>query len=403
MAVKSPSTPSAPTPQPLSFPAATFAKLSPGPYLQAHLQPSSPSSPSIRPNGRLPNEFRPPTVHTGSLTHASGSAVVRVGDTAVVCGVRGEILLARDVPNYRVFGAQGQHPDNRRGEGSSGAEKEKEGRTKKDKEQLAELGLLVPNLELATGCSPAFLPENPPSTLAQSLSQRILTLLHISELISLDDLRIWYTPDPSSSSPSPSIGHADDDDDDKMEGMQEEDEQQQQQQTPEVKAFWTLYIDILFISLDGNPFDAAWAAVLAALKDTLLPRAWWDADRQMVLWSDLRAEAKKLTLRHFPVASTFAVFEGKSGGDGVGLGGKKKKKTTWVLADPDLFEEGLCWEDVTVVVDQEGEGEGEEDGVGMQVLRVEKGGGGTVGIGEMKELVQLAAGSWQEWKTALGS
>ena len=123
----------------------------------------------------------------------------------------------------------------------------------------------------------------------------------------------------------------------------------------------------------------------------------------MVLWSDLRAEAKKLTLRHFPVASTFAVFEGKSGGDGVGLGGKKKKKTTWVLADPDLFEEGLCWEDVTVVVDQEGEGEGEEDGVGMQVLRVEKGGGGTVGIGEMKELVQLAAGSWQEWKTALGS
>ncbi|KAK4987007.1 hypothetical protein LTR28_001918, partial [Elasticomyces elasticus] len=47
------------------------------------------------------------------------------------------------------------------------------------------------------------------------------------------------------------------------------------------KAYWTLYIDLLFISLDGNPFDVAWAAVLAALKDTRLPRAWWDPDREV--------------------------------------------------------------------------------------------------------------------------
>lgn len=31
-------------------------------------------------------------MHTNSLSHAHGSAVVRAGDTAVVCGVRGEIL-----------------------------------------------------------------------------------------------------------------------------------------------------------------------------------------------------------------------------------------------------------------------------------------------------------------------
>ena len=381
MAIKPPSTTSTSTPQPLSFPAATFAKFSPGPYLQAHLQPTSPSSSSIRPNGRLPNEFRPPTVHVGSLTHASGSAVVRVGDTAAVCGVRAEILLARDVPTYRVSSAPRGY-SNDRTEGEHGEEERK----RRDKAQLAELGLLVPNLELATGCSPAFLPGSPPSTLAQSLSQRILTLLHISDLVSLDDLRIWHTPDSLKGQ-------------DEMEGVEdghegeEEEEEEEEQQNPEVKAFWTLYIDILFISLDGNAFDAAWAAVLAALRDTLLPRAWWDADRQMILCSDRRAEATKLRLMSFPVASTFAVFEGKRGDPREGTGTKK----AWVLADPDTFEEGLCGESITVVVDEE------ESMAGMQVLRVEKAGGGTVGIKDMKDLVTLATERWNQWKTVLGS
>ena len=374
MTIKPPTT-SVSTPQPLSFPALTFAKLSPGPYLEAHLQPASPSSSCIRPNGRLPNEFRSPTVHAGSLTHASGSAVVRVGDTAVVCGVRAETLLASDVPYSRVSGVSG----NRGGEEQDGEETEK----RSEKAQLAELGLLVPNLELATGCSPAFLPGNPPSTLAQSLSQRILTLLHISELISLDDLRIWYTPDSLKGQ-------------DEMEGVEDEGaekEEEGQQPKPEVKAFWTLYVDILFISLDGNPFDAAWTAVLAALKDTLLPRAWWDADRQMVLCSDLRSEATKLQLRSFPVASTFAVFNGKRGDPREGKG----KRQAWVLADPDTFEEGLCGEDMTVVVDKE------ESGVEVQVLRVEKEGGGFVGIEGMKELITLAEGRWKEWRTVLNN
>jgi exosome complex component RRP43 len=33
-----------------------------------------------------------PSLHTNALSHAHGSAVVRTGDTAVVCGVRGEVL-----------------------------------------------------------------------------------------------------------------------------------------------------------------------------------------------------------------------------------------------------------------------------------------------------------------------
>ncbi len=102
--------------------------------------------------------------------------MVRIGDTTVVCGIRGEILLASNVAGYRV--------DN-----STTAPSSQPGYN-----EAKELDLLVPNIELATGCSPAFLPGQPPSTLAQSLSTRIHSLLHSSNHIDGEDLRIWYQP-----------------------------------------------------------------------------------------------------------------------------------------------------------------------------------------------------------------
>ena len=164
---------------------------------------------------------------------------------------------------------------------------------------------------------------------------------------------------------------------------------------PEVKAFWTLYIDILFISLDGNPFDAAWGAVLAALGDTKLPRAWWDGDKQMVLCDERVSEAKTLQMNGFPVAATFAVFVGKGERGGEKGKGKGKGETKWILADPDDFEEGLCEEGVTVAVDGEDEVQG-------RVLRLEKSGGAVVGVRERRELVRLAGRRWREWREVLG-
>src|SRR4051794_11999654 len=84
---------------PMSFPADIFSALTPVPYLLAHLTPSNPKAHSLRANGRRAEQFRTPNVNINSLTHCNGSAVVRVGDTAVVCGVRGEILLSKDIPN----------------------------------------------------------------------------------------------------------------------------------------------------------------------------------------------------------------------------------------------------------------------------------------------------------------
>lgn len=261
-----------------------------------------------------------------------------------MCGIRSEILLASNVPGYRV-------------DKSSTAPSSKAGYN-----EAKELDLLVPNIELATGCSPAFMPGQPPSTLAQSLSTRIYSLLHSSGLVDGEALRIWYQP--------PDLS-----DQDKME--EDEDEAPE----PEVKAFWTLYIDILFISLDGNPFDAAWAAVVSALKNVRLPKAYWDPDREMILCEDSVVQSKKLQLRGLPIAVTSLVFKAKEQVQG-------RDKRYWILVDPDTFEEGLCDESVTVVVDC---GSG-----ATKMLGISKAGGTTIGMMEVKDIVSLAEKRWIE-------
>lgn len=397
--------PNPPQPQPLTFPALTFAKLSPAAFLNAHL--THPTGP-LRPSGRTPTQTRPPTYNAGSLTHTNGSAVVRCGDTAAVCGIRAEILNVADVADYNskargvddeVDGGGG------RSEGGGEDEEEEEQRRRKrrrerktrrdDTAEMASLNLLVPNLELATGCSPAHLPGGPPSLLAQTLTQRILTLLHTSNLVGMEPLRIWFRPDTETTTTTTTGAHLSGaqrgrkgGDMDVMATKEEEDEEEEgPPPKAQLKAFWTLYIDILFISLDGNAFDAAWFALLAALNDTLLPRAWWDPDRETVLCSDDARQASRLDLAHgedLPTPLSFGVFTA------VGEGGEKGKGT-WVLVDMDGFEEALCKEHGTVVVVG-----------GGRVVRVEKSGGGGGGMEELRGLVRLAGERREVWLGLLG-
>jgi exosome complex component RRP43 len=224
---------------------------------------------------------------------------------------------------------------------------------------------LVPNIELQTGCSPDYLPGQPPSTLAQSLSTRIYALLHESRFVDGEGLRIWYTP--------PDMRD--------VERMRDDDEEEEEIEAPEaeVKAFWTLYIDMLFISLDGNAFDAAWTAVVSALRDVRLPTAYWDADREMILCDDAISSSKRLQLNGSPVAVTALVFKEKEQG-----GVRETKK--WLLVDPDAFEEDLCDESVTVVVDRS---QGK-----TQLLGISKSGGTVVGQNEIRDVVSLAEERW---------
>lgn len=302
-------------------------------------------------------------------------------------------------------GEEGGGEEEGEGEGEEQRRKERERRKRKrrrrdDTAEMASLNLLVPNLELATGCSPAHLPGGPPSLLAQTLTQRILTLLHTSNLVGMEPLKIWFRPDTdktttTTSAQAQSRRRMGEDMDVMAVNEEEEQEEQEAPPKPELKALWTLYIDILFISLDGNPFDAAWFALLAALSDTLLPRAWWDPDRETVLCSDDPAQAIRLDLaprEDLPIPLSFGVFEGTTEyGDGEGKKEGKGKEGKWVISDLDAFEEALCKEQGTVVVAGDG-----------RIVRLEKSGGGGVGMQELKALVTLAGKKREEWLRVLG-
>lgn len=372
-----------PPSQPLSFPFQTFAKLSPLAFLEAHLS----CDPPTRPSGRHPTQARTPTSHSSSLTHASGSAVVRIGSTSVVCGVRAEILYVRDIADYtarNIPPPSNTKNDTQEEEDENGANGGEVRNTRReDADEMARLNLVVPNIELATGCSPAHLPGGPPSTLAQKLTQRTLTLLHTSRILNLSDFRIWHTPSPTDSTFASS--------DDKMDISATDSNppistKDSSDTAPEIKAFWTLYIDIIFISLDGNPFDAAWSALLAALLDTKLPQATYDLDTNTILCSPLASLAHPLRLRSFPIPLSFGVFSSSSSSS------SSKSKEAIILVDMDSFEEDICTEKGTVVVSG-------DNGV---VVGVEKIGGGMLRGRDLKMLVELAGARWREWSGVLG-
>ena len=323
--------------------------------------------------------------------------MVRVGDTAAVCGVRAEILSTDDIAAWKVSNAA-PPAKRRKTEVSQGEKDRSDGASDEEDEdddaEIAAFNLLVPNLSLNTGCSPSIPPGSAPTPLAQALSHQLLALLHSSRLVRAEDLRIWYQP--------PDLKG---DEDTRMDTGEEDTESDGPE--PEIKAFWTLHIDVMMISLAGNAFDAAWAAVVAALRDLRLPKAWWDIDNETVLCSDRVSDSKRLRLRGLPMSTSFCVFEGDAISDwkriiretdekGKAACGKGQPLTSkrWILADPDAFEESLCQERALVFVDKDGQGR-------VKVLRLKKNGGFYIGKDEMRGLVDLAVERWEEWKALL--
>ncbi|KAL5363272.1 ribosomal protein S5 domain 2-type protein [Aspergillus floccosus] len=399
------------TPPSLSLPPSQFARLQPHAYLLAHLSPPPASNqPSIRANGRAPSQFRVTSANTGSLTHTNGSAVVRIGDTTAVCGVRAEILPTEDIASWSVSRSKfssAASANNKRRKLDDPTHATTETSTDDDDDaddaaHIQDLNLLVPNLSLSTGCAPGFIPGAPPAALAQSLSHQILSLLHSTRLVRAEDLRIWYQP--------PNLGPEDLERHNESEQMDVDAQQEEfTRKDREIKAFWVLYLDIMIISLAGNPFDAAWASVLAALKDTKLPRAWWDVDNETVVCSDAVADARKLSLRGLPVASSFCVFEADAaaGWRAVIIPDAEEERKIeeskrqglqrrWVLADPDGYEEGLSQERACVVVDREQGGKGK-----VVIVKMEKNGGWALDTPELKELVDISAKRWEDLRRIL--
>jgi exosome complex component RRP43 len=195
-------------------------------------------------------------------------------------------------------------------------------------------------------------------------------------LVQAGDLRVWYNPGEGKRGEDTEMGEAG------------EEQEEQPQEEERLVAYWVLYIDLLFVSFDGNPFDAAWAAIVAALRDTRLPVARWDPDREMVVCS--RTERRRLNVRGLPVACTAAVFmekEHSEAGAAAGDGGH------WLLLDPDRVEETLCREVITMVVDcSDGE---------TRIKSIEKQGGTLLGRELIRGYAGIADRRWNEVRKAM--
>ncbi|XP_029506182.2 exosome complex component RRP43 [Oncorhynchus nerka] len=106
---------------------------------------------NCRPDGRELGEFRTTTLNIGSISTADGSALVKIGNTTVMCGIKGELTSpAVDAPNK---------------------------------------GYIVPNVDLPPLCSSRFRP-GPPGEQAQAASQFIADVIESSAVIQKEDLCI---------------------------------------------------------------------------------------------------------------------------------------------------------------------------------------------------------------------
>nr|XP_020634088.1 exosome complex component RRP43-like isoform X1 [Pogona vitticeps]XP_020634089.1 exosome complex component RRP43-like isoform X2 [Pogona vitticeps] len=106
---------------------------------------------NCRPDGRDLGEFRTTTVNIGSITTADGSALVKLGNTTVVCGIKAE------------FATPPADASNR--------------------------GYIVPNVDLPPLCSSRFRP-GPPGEEAQAASQFIADVIENSQIVLKEDLCI---------------------------------------------------------------------------------------------------------------------------------------------------------------------------------------------------------------------
>jgi exosome complex component RRP43 len=222
--------------------ASTFQRLHPRAYYERFV------SENIRPDGRSFDGWRDVSLNVGarsfptsltrhaypsslgSISTADGSALIRLGNTTIVCGVKAEIAEPElDSSQDGFLGTFSQ-------------------RTISLKTALIRDGRdLVPNLDLPALCSPKFKP-GPPGEDAQVLSDKLNEALTTyvepcsqSDVFSCSILML----EPSSGVlPLSSLC------------------------IHPGKAVWVLYVDAICINYDGNAFDATLIAMIAALKNS---------------------------------------------------------------------------------------------------------------------------------------
>ncbi|RUP45391.1 exosome complex component RRP43 [Jimgerdemannia flammicorona] len=267
-----------------------FRRIQPHEYFRRFIEQN------VRPDGRQLHKFRKTTLNVGAISTANGSAMVRIGGTTVICGIKAEVAEPKiSTPDEGFL-----DPAHVQAHSSYATQ---------------HAYISVPNVELSPICSPKFR-SGPPSEQAQVASEFLNKIIKISKVLSLTDLCI----EPS-------------------------------------KAVWVLYADVLCLSYDGNVLDASLLALVSALLDPgIMSLPYPMANRApsvsnsfpplvqlpKVTYSEgiVRALADepvtRLTLYRIPVSTTLSLLAKR------------------LLSDPSDAEESLADEQVTVTIDERG-------------------------------------------------
>ncbi|XP_035892439.1 exosome complex component RRP43-like isoform X1 [Anopheles stephensi] len=123
----------------------TFKLLHPVKYYKDYLENN------IRPDGRELEDLRPLAISFGVINSADGSAIVKLGNTTVVCGIKAELAAPKALEPRQ--------------------------------------GFLVPNVDFSPVCSPSYRP-GPPSEEAQVHSRSLADAISNAHCIDLQDLCI---------------------------------------------------------------------------------------------------------------------------------------------------------------------------------------------------------------------
>lgn len=76
-----------------------FSKIQPHEYLKKYLNEK------VRPDGRVLEQFRKTMITKNTISTANASAMVRLGGTTVVCGIKAEVCEPKvDTPNQGYLG-----------------------------------------------------------------------------------------------------------------------------------------------------------------------------------------------------------------------------------------------------------------------------------------------------------
>ncbi|XP_050079878.1 exosome complex component RRP43-like [Anopheles maculipalpis] len=123
----------------------TFKLLHPVKYYKDYLENN------IRPDGRELEDIRPLAISFGVIKSADGSAIVKIGNTTVVCGIKAELAAPKALEPLK--------------------------------------GFLVPNVDFSPVCSPSYRPGPPPDE-AQVYSRSLADAISNAHCIDLQDLCI---------------------------------------------------------------------------------------------------------------------------------------------------------------------------------------------------------------------